>query len=225
MARKDARPDVSRRKFLAGVAVAGAATTVTTGAQGHARRDREQAAALGGHAQHAADRCRDRRIARADDADSGPSGVGLHGRRHQVDEDRIHLFESGIELPRPARVADQLRQEHHAGVPDRHARRSVGGDVPRPLQGDRQAADGAHARHRRPAARRHGGVQRLGRPRAGDHDRRQRSRRLQASAGRADGSLRAGHQRAGARLHQVGRPAGLAASISRSRSCAPTNTR
>jgi acetolactate synthase-1/2/3 large subunit len=32
MARKDARPDVSRRKFLAGVAVAGAATTVTNGA-------------------------------------------------------------------------------------------------------------------------------------------------------------------------------------------------
>ena len=30
MARKDARPDVSRRKFLAGVAVAGAATTVAT---------------------------------------------------------------------------------------------------------------------------------------------------------------------------------------------------
>ena len=33
MARKDARPDVSRRKFLAGVAVAGAATTVATGAK------------------------------------------------------------------------------------------------------------------------------------------------------------------------------------------------
>jgi acetolactate synthase I/II/III large subunit len=33
MARKDARPDVSRRKFLAGVAVAGAATTVTNRAQ------------------------------------------------------------------------------------------------------------------------------------------------------------------------------------------------
>ncbi len=33
MARKDARPDVSRRKFLAGVAVAGAATAVTNGAQ------------------------------------------------------------------------------------------------------------------------------------------------------------------------------------------------
>src|SRR5258705_10445606 len=34
MARKDARPDVSRRKFLAGVAVAGAATTVPNGADG-----------------------------------------------------------------------------------------------------------------------------------------------------------------------------------------------
>jgi acetolactate synthase-1/2/3 large subunit len=33
MARKDARPDVSRRKFLAGIAVAGAATTVTNGAK------------------------------------------------------------------------------------------------------------------------------------------------------------------------------------------------
>ncbi len=33
MARKDARPDVSRRKFLAGVAVAGAATTVANGAK------------------------------------------------------------------------------------------------------------------------------------------------------------------------------------------------
>ena len=33
MARKEARTDVSRRKFLAGVAVAGAATTVANGAQ------------------------------------------------------------------------------------------------------------------------------------------------------------------------------------------------
>src|SRR5438105_14112999 len=33
MARKDARPEVSRRKFLAGVAVAGAAATATTSAK------------------------------------------------------------------------------------------------------------------------------------------------------------------------------------------------
>ena len=34
MSRKDPRPDVSRRKFLAGVAVAGAATTVAPVANG-----------------------------------------------------------------------------------------------------------------------------------------------------------------------------------------------
>ena len=33
MARKDARPEVSRRKFLTGVAVAGAAATATTNAK------------------------------------------------------------------------------------------------------------------------------------------------------------------------------------------------
>jgi len=44
------------------------------------------------------------------------------------------------------------------------------------------------------------------------NDRRQRSRCRQAPAGRADLSLGAGHRRAGARLHQVGRHAGVGAS-------------
>ena len=45
-------------------------------------------------------------------------------------------------------------------------------------------------RHRRPAARHHGDLQRLVRPRAGHHRRRQRSRRRAPAAGRADRSTR-----------------------------------
>ena len=215
MSRKNQQPDVSRRKFLAGVAVAGAATTVAkpNGARGCGRLDRRQAAAVRVDAHRAADRHRDRKPARAHHPDRGPAGVRLHGRRHQGAEHRILLLQPGVELPCAARVDDQLQQQQEAGVHHRHPRRSVGGDVPRLLQGHRQAADGAVPRHRRPATCLHGGLQRVGRPRAGHPGRRQRSRRLQASAGRADRAFGAGHQRAGARLHQVGRHTRVAAAF------------
>ena len=63
--------------------------------------------------------------------------------------------------------------------------------VPRLLQGDRQADDDAGPRRGRPAARHHGDLQRLVRPRPGDHHRRQRSRRRASRAGRADLPFRA----------------------------------
>ena len=68
-------------------------------------------------------------------------------------------------------------------------------------------------RHRRPAARLDGDLQRLVRPRAGHRHGRQRSRRRAPAAGRADLPFGAGHQRAGPRLHQVGRHAGVAAAL------------
>ena len=151
--------------------------------------------------------------------------LGLHGRRHQDARHRLPAVEPRLELPRPARVADQLRRQQEARVPHLHARGIGVGDGARLLQDRRQADDDALPRHRRPAARRDGGLQRLVRPRAGDHRRRQRPRRRQAAAGRADVPLGAGHQRAGARLHQVGRHAGRRCSTSRSRSCAPTRSR
>ena len=124
MARKDARPEVSRRKFLAGVAVAGAATTVADRCQGAtpgAGGKRLPSAVLPSAQQIAAETGG---LREPTTQIAGPPDVRLHGRRHQVAEDRVHLFQSGIELPRPARVADQLRQEHHAGVHHVHARRS-----------------------------------------------------------------------------------------------------
>ena len=68
-------------------------------------------------------------------------------------------------------------------------------------------------RHRRPAARGDGHLQCLVRPRAGDRRRRQRNGRRASPAGRADLPFGAGHQRAGARLHQMGRHAGVAAAF------------
>jgi acetolactate synthase-1/2/3 large subunit len=50
-------------------------------------------------------------------------------------------------------------------------------------------------------------------PRARHRHGRQRSRRRAPAAGRADLPFRTGHQRAGSRLHQVGRHAGVAAAL------------
>ena len=102
MARKDARPDVSRRKFLAGVAVAGAATTVATGAKatpGATASKRLPSAVMPNTLQIAAETGGLR--------EPTTQIPGRPASDYMVDvikstEDRIHLFESGIELPRPA---------------------------------------------------------------------------------------------------------------------------
>ena len=102
-----------------------------------------------------------------------------------------------------------------AGVHHLLPRRVVGGDGARLLQGRRQADGGAVSRHGRHAARGDGDLQRLLRPRAGLHPRRQLARRDAAAAGRRMGAQRAGRGGDGPRLHQVGRSAGLAAALRR----------
>ena len=219
MARKDPRPEVNRRKFLTGVAVAGAATAVapqqnianaatTATLPTGPGRSRPSALPPSG-AVAAAETGTPKELAQG-----RPSGrLGFHGRRHQDARHRVPAVQCGLELPRAARVADQLRRQQEARVPHLHARGMRGRDGPRLLQGRRQADDDPGPRHGRPAARLHGGLQRLVRPGAGHRRRRQRSRCLQAPARRADLPFGAGHQRAGARLHQVGRHAGLAAAL------------
>ena len=212
MARK--HPQVSRRKFLAGVAVAGAATAVTPPGCAHAATTHH--GARGGRR-----RCRRRRMSRPPRPERRrtlPRIGGVAGSDFMVDVIKtldIKYLPSncGLELPRHPRVADQLRRQQDAGVPHLHARGIRGRHGARLFQDRRQAADDALPRHGRPAARRHGDLQRLVRPRAGHRRRRQRSRRRAPAAGRADLPLGAGHQRAGARLHQVGRHAGLAAAL------------
>ena len=169
----DRQPNVSRRKFLAGTAVAGAAATTnaTSGALAATGPDalaperkpsavRPERAGRGRRGRHAAHGAARRRR---------PRRLRLHGRRHQVARHRVPAVQPGLELPRHPRVADQLRRQQEPRVHHLHARGSGRGDVPRLLQDRRQAADDAGARHRRPAARHHGDLQRLVRPRAGHH--------------------------------------------------------
>ena len=91
----------------------------------------------------------------------------------------------------------------------------VGGDGARLRQDRRQAAHRARARHRRPAARVDGDLQRLVRSRAGLRHPRQHARCDHAVPGRRMGAQRAGRRGDGARLRQVGRHAGLAAAFRR----------
>ena len=101
------------------------------------------------------------------------------------------------------------------------ARGSRGRDRARLRQGDRQGDGGRRAFQCRAAARHHGDVQRLVRPHAGAGARRDRSgRRGQAPAVDRLDPHRARSGRAGARLHQVGRPAGLGQARHAKRCCA-----
>ena len=138
---------------------------------------------------------------------------------------RIRRLEPGLELPRHPRVDHQLRQQPDAGVHHLLPRGVVRGDGPRLLQGRGQADGGAVPRHRRPAARRDGDLQRLLRPRAGLHPRRQHLDATHAAAGRRVGAQRAGRGRDGARLRQVGRHRRCRCRTSPSRPCAPTRSR
>ena len=114
MARKDPRPEVSRRKFLAGVAVAGAATTVAAPPDAANAATPPVAAAkipsaLRPTAQQIAARDRDPEGCLAA---RRPRRLRLHGGRDPLDRHRIHLRQSGLELPRHPRIADQLRRQH-----------------------------------------------------------------------------------------------------------------
>ena len=92
-----------------------------------------------------------------------------------------------------------LHEEHAVGIAHGYARRH------------QQAADRDRALQRRPDARDDGHLQRLVQPRAGRHARRHRPGRCHEAPAvdRLDPHLRR-PGRAGPRLHQVGRPAGLA---------------
>ena len=218
MARKDPRPEVNRRKFLAGVAVAGAASAVTPPRVANAAttatlptgpgRARPSALPPSG-AVAAAETGTPKELAKATRPDgsdfmvdviktldieylpSNPASSfrGLH---------ELLINYGGNKKP------EFLTCTHEeCAVAMGHGYFKVAG---KPMMTLCHGTVGLqHASH--------GDLQRLVRPRAGDRGRRQRPRRLQASARRADLPLGAGHQRAGARLHQVGRHAGLAAAL------------
>ena len=113
----------------------------------------------------------------------------------------------GRELPRPARLAGQLRQQRSAdaAVP---ARGDRGADRARLRQGERQADGGDPAQPGRAAARHHGDLLRLHRPRADLHHGRDRpDGRGQAPPAHRLDAYRAGAGQRGARLREVGLPA------------------
>ena len=143
----------------------------------------------------------------------GHTRLRLHGRCDQVARHQVPAGKLRVQLSRHPRVADRLRRQHDARVPQLYARGIRGRHGARLFQDRRQAADDAGSRHGRPAARLDGHFQCVVRSRAGDRRRRQRSGRRPPAARGADHPRRAGHQRAGARLHQMGRQSGLAAAF------------
>ncbi len=168
----------------------------------HRRRDRTRATALA--------RGRDRHTGGRRSAHDRSAGLGLHGRRHQVARPRLRVRQSGLELPRAARIDRQLRRQHQARADHVHARRVGGRDGPRLREDRGQAARRAAAQQRRAPARGDGDLQRLLRPRARLPHRRQLARRDRAPAGRRMGAQRAGRRRDDPRLRQVGRRAAVA---------------
>ena len=128
----------------------------------------------------------------------------LHGRCAQVARLRVRRRQSGIELPRTSRVDHQLRRQPRARDDHVHARGIGGRDGARLLQGRGQADARRRARHRRPAARVDGALQRVVRSRACLHG----DRQLQRRGSEAPGGVvprRAGRGAHGPRLHEMGR--------------------
>ncbi len=135
--------------------------------------------------------------------------IGRHRRSDQAIRVRIHHAESGRELPRPARFADQLRLQRaaHAALPAREDRRA---DRARLRQGQGPADGGDPAQPGRAPARADGHLLRLYRPGADLHHGGDRpdGRRQAAPAYRLDAHRpRAGRGRAP--LRQMGLPADL----------------
>ena len=127
----------------------------------------------------------------------------------QVARLRVRLRQSRVEFPRPARIDHQLRRQQEPRADHLHARGVGRRHGARVLQGRRQADARGRARHRRPAARVDGALQRLVRSRAGLHGDRQLQRRGGPPAGRVV-PRRPGCRAHGARLHEVGRHAVVA---------------
>ena len=126
-------PDEKRRRFLKGATFAGAAaltmphdaTAQGAPAQDRSRRCRRRPAIP---CRCRTSRRRRRRRRRWNSSRSGKQRQRLHGRRHQVAGLRICRGQSGLELPRPARIAHQLRRQHEPGIPHLHPRGNLGRD-------------------------------------------------------------------------------------------------
>ena len=129
----------------------------------------------------------------------------------------LYRAHPGRELSRPARQHRQLSRQFlaaDAALPARGSRRR---HRPRLCKSHRQGHGRGGAFQCRAAARLHGDVQRLVRPHADARPRRHRPGRCgQAPAVDRLDPHRARPGRAGARIHQMGRPAGLARRRARS---------
>ena len=120
----------------------------------------------------------------------------------------VHRARARGELPGPARQPRQLPRQRAPADARLPARGAHGGDRTRLLPGARADDGRRSACERRPDARRDVDLQRLVRPRAGARARRDRpGGRDEAPALDRLDPHRARPGRAGARLHQVGRPA------------------
>ena len=215
MARKNPRPEVSRRNFLAGVAVAGAATATTAAQNGANAAPASVAPRLPSALPPTL-----RTIA----AETGTPGKDLSRIGGKAGSDFMVDVIKTLDIKYlPSNCASSFRGIHELLInygqnkmPEfltcTHEESAVG-----MAHGYFKIAGKplivAVPRHGRPAACHHGDLQCLVRPRSGDCRRRQRSRRRSPPAGRADVPLRAGHQRDRPRLHQVGRHPGLVAAL------------
>ena len=205
---------VDRRDFLKSAAVTGAA--LVGGAAGAEAQTAPPAPAAAAPASAPVAPRETDPVARSRHRHDRSPGRRLHGRRAQVARLRVRRRQSGLELPRHPRIDHQLRRQHGAGVHHLLPRRIVGRDGARLLQGRRQADGGARATARSACS-----------------TRRWRSTTPTATACRSyilagntlDATMRrpgvewdaqrAGRGGDGARLHQVGRPADLAAALRR----------
>ncbi len=133
------------------------------------------------------------------------------GRRHAARAgDSLHRAQSRRELSRPARLDRELPRQRDAADAALPARGERGRDRARLRQGDRQGDGGGGAFQCRAVPRHHGDLQRLVRPHADRRARRHRPGRCrQAPALDRLDPHRARPGRDRARLHQVGRSAGL----------------
>ena len=224
MSKRRRLPDPDRRKFLKGATLAGAAA-VDAGsgaAQGSA-----PAAAAGGHQSRRAGADPDRTGNLAARPGSGHAD-------HSGGDFMVDVLKT-LDIDYLAmNCASSFRGLHEAVI-------NYGGNNkpeiltcpheeiavahgPR-LRQDRRQADGDDLPRRgRPAARHHGDVQRLVRPRAGHRDGRQHHRGQQARAGRRMGAFRASISARSCAISPSGTTSRRRCSISPSWRCAPTRS-
>ena len=208
-------PSVDRRRFLAGMTVAGAAVGIGAAAEAQDAAKVPAAPARG----------RTPILTAAAEAvppaEMEPLTTDLRsGADFMVDVLKIARYRLcrrhvRLELPRPARIDHRLRQQQEAGVPHLHPRGNRGRPGARLSEGRRQADGRDGALRGRPAARLDGHLQCLRRPRAAARLRRQQSRCKYAPPRRRMAPFDRRRRGADARLHQMGRPAGLVPALRR----------